>query len=130
MDKQTEIYKTVIRAQSGNNTDIAKVIYVLFKDKLICKHIGRQTVWYEKTTDNEYSIIHEYTVKKKVFEIARRTFYQTADFLYGHAFNEDFTLHKPHYLTIANLIMKASMQFSIHAARNNIMKELKELLFV
>lgn len=130
MDKQTEIYKSVIQAQNGNNTDIANVIYLLCKDKLICKHIGRQTVWYEKTKDDEYSIIHEYTVKKKIFEIARRTFYQTADFLFSHAFNEDFTLHKPHYILIANSILKASNQLSIHASRNNIIKELKELLFV
>lgn len=130
MDKQAELYKAVIRAQSGNNADIAKVIYLLFQDKLICKSVGRQTVWYEKTKDSEYSLIHEINVRKIIFEVAKKTFNQTADFLYSHAFSEDFSLHKPHYLTIANHVMKASMQFSIHAAKNNIMKELKELMYV
>jgi len=50
-------------------------------------------------------------------------FYQTADFLYRNAFMDDFDLQKPHYIHIANSIIKASHQLSIHAARNNIMKE-------
>jgi hypothetical protein len=129
MDKNTEIYKSVIRSQHGNNHDIAKVIHLLFKDKLICKLVGNKSVWYEKTSKTEYSLIHEINVRKMIFETTKRVFYQTADFLYSHAFSDDYTLCKPHYITIANLIMKVSQFFCIHSQRNNILKEVIELFF-
>lgn len=130
MNKDTEIYKAVIKAQNGNNSDIANVIYLLFKDKLICKYVGKQIVWYEKVNDTEYSLVHEIKVRKLVFKVAKQVFNQTAQFLYTNAFSDEYDLHKPQYLYIANLIMKATNHFSIRASKNNLMKELQELLIV
>lgn len=127
IQKDKEIYKAVIRAQHGNNCDIANVIHLLFKDKLVCKCAGTKAVWYEKSCDSEYVLIHEYNARKMIFETTKRVFYQTADFLFSHAFTDDYNLCKPHYLTIANLIVKASQLLCIHAQRNNIMKEVRML---
>lgn len=128
-DKDKEVYKAVLKAQNGNNCDIAKVVYLLFKEKLICKFVGNKPVWYEKSNDTEYTIIHEFKVRKMMFETTKRIFYQTAQFLYNNAFDDTYNLHKPHYIHIANLIIKASQLLCIHAQRNNIMKEVIILFF-
>lgn len=127
INKDTEIYKAVIRSQNGNNGDIAKVAHLLFKDKLICKLVGKSIAWYEKTSDTEYTLTHELNIRKKIFDLLKRVFYQTADFLYSHAFSDDYKLIKPHYVYIANLIMKASNNLCIHAQKNTIMREVIEL---
>lgn len=127
MDKNTELYKAVIRAQRGTNTDIAKVMHLQFKDTLVCKLVGKKTAWFIKTKENDYTFMHEVCVRKMVFEALTRIFNETAEFLFSHAFDEDYSLHKPHYITIANGILKIAKQFAYHASKNMLMKEATEV---
>src|SRR5574343_321489 len=127
VEKDKEVYKAVIRSQDGCNGNIAKVIHLLFKDKLICKVLGKQIIWYEKTNNNEYLIINHLQVRKMIFERTLRAYNQTAEFLYRNAFNDDYDLHKEHYLTIANSIVKTSKQLCVRASKNNILKEVTDL---
>ena len=127
MDKDTEIYKSVIRSQNGSNGDIAKVVYVIFKDKLLCKPLGGKQVWYEKINDTEYALIPHFKVRHKIFERTKIAYNQTADFLYRNAFTSDFELSKPHYLLVANAVIKTANQLSILAHKNNLFKEVEYL---
>lgn len=127
MDKHTELYKAVIRAQRGTNADIAKVMHMQFRDKLICKLVGRKTAWFIKTNENDYTFIHEFCVRKMVFDALTRVFNETAEFLFTHAFTEDYSLNKPHYIAIAISILKTAKQFGMHASKNALMKEATEV---
>lgn len=128
IDKDTVLYKKIIRSQTGTQTEICDVINFLYKDSILCKVFNNKLHWYIKSTNNTFILTHEAEIRKLVFSKLIHMYHQTAECLYNNAFC-DGHLIKYHYIDIANKLVHVSKDLHKHSVRNAIMRELSYVMF-
>lgn len=125
-NKDTEVYRKIIKSQNCTHTEVCEVIQELFKNRIVCKSNGKQYTWYIVNNDN-YVQTNEHQIRKMIFKKLISLYNQTAEFLYVNAFS-DGQLIKYHYIEIANRLVRVSRFLNIISFKNNVMKELIEVL--
>lgn len=127
-NKDTEIYKAIIKSQFATQTEICEVIQLLYKDRIVCKAPNKQFKWYVRNTNNTLTLTHEAEIRRVVFPKLITIYNQTAEFLYTNAFCEGKII-KYHYIDIANRLVHISKDLQKHSNKNAIMRELCYVMY-
>lgn len=128
IDKDTEIYKKIIKSQTGTQTEICEVIKLLYNDRILCKAPNKQFKWYVKNKNNTLTLTHEAEIRRVIFSKLVHMYHQTAECLYKNAFC-DGHLIKYHYIDIANRLVQISKDLHKHSVKNAIMRELCYVMY-
>lgn len=135
--KDTTIYRKILKSQYCTHTEVCDVIHELFKDRIVCKPIGKQFMWYIKVNEHSGEASargarppndqllqsNEIEVRKMIFSRLICMYTQTAEFMFKNAFNEG-QIVKPHYIDIGNRLLKIIRFLNKHSFKNSIMREL------
>lgn len=126
-EKDTNVYRKIIKSQHCTHTEVCEVIHELFNDRIVCKLMGKHYFWYIKINDNLIQS-NELDIRKMIFRKTINTYHQTIKFLYDNAFDDDCNLIKYHYIDIANRLIKITKSLNMNPFKNSVMRELKEVM--
>lgn len=127
--RDLEVYKAIVKSQNGTHFDIVMAIYAMYSSRFACVGVKpSKRVWYEKVyQDKPWKETSEIVIKNLLSNEISKNYVKTAQWLYEKAIAEDGDLLKPHYITIANKLIKISMLLKGMRFKNFIIHQMVEL---
>jgi hypothetical protein len=124
-----EVYKAIVKSQTGTHFDIAMAIHAMYSNRFACVGVKpSRRIWYEKTSiDKPWKETSEVVIRNIMSHEVSRSYVKTAQWLYERAISEDGDLLKPHYITIANKLIKISMSLKNITFKNFIINQMSDV---
>lgn len=127
--KDTDLYRAVIKSQNNNHTDVCELIKLLVNDNIICKTLGKQIIWYVKTTNETYRQAQELEIRQLIFPKLIKVYHRTANYLLENIFDDEYELVKPHYMVLARKLLYVSSKLHQSGFKKSVMSELPYVLY-